>query len=209
MLPRIFEPSFTTKAVGKGTGLGLSRVFGFAKQLGGVDVESIPGGDSTFTLYLPEVSAEPMTPEAGDAATPIPPVGTGQRVLVVEDNVQVGAFATQILEDLGYRTTWATNAEEGLDRIGHDGPDFDVAFSDVVMPGMGGIEFAQPPRRRLPDLPVVLASGYSHVLAQEGAHGFELLQKPYLAEQVSHVLRKAVGRGERVRNGEGNGMSGL
>ena len=96
-----------------------------------------------------------------------------------------------------------------LDRIGPDGSDFEVVFSDVVMPGMGGIEFARLLRPRLPRLPVVLASGYSHVLAQEGAHGFELLRKPYSAEQVSHVLRKAVGRDERVRKGEGDGASGL
>ncbi|MEE7456029.1 histidine kinase [Methylorubrum populi] len=206
VLPRIFEPFFTTKAVGKGTGLGLSQVFGFAKQSGGdVDVESVLGGGSTFTLYLPEVAAERPDRTTADATDFEPPAGTGQRVLVVEDNVQVGTFATQILEDLGYRTTWATNAEEALDRIGPDGSDFDVVFSDVVMPGMGGIEFARLLRRRLPRLPVVLASGYSHVLAQEGPHGFELLRKPYSAEEVSHVLRKVMGRDERVRKGAGDG----
>jgi CheY-like chemotaxis protein len=121
-------------------------------------------------------------------------------VLVVEDNVEVGRFATQILQDLGYETTWTTNAEEALDRLGADGGGFDMVFSDVVMPGMGGIELAKILRRRLPGLPVVLASGYSHVLAQEGAHGFHLLQKPYSADQVSRTLRQVSRRGRALNS---------
>ena len=127
----------------------------------------------------------------------VEPGGAGQRVLVVEDNIEVGRFATQILHDLGYETTWATNAEEALDLIGSHGADFDVVFSDVVMPGMGGIGLAKLLRDRLPDLPVILASGYSHVLARDGTHGFELLSKPYSAAQVSRVLRRVV-RGGRI-----------
>ena len=189
---RIFEPFFTTKEVGKGTGLGLSQVFGFAKQSGGdVDVETRLEHGTTFTLYLPEIAVEPdhaappsQTPETGS------PMGSGQRVLVVEDNLEVGRFATQILEDLGYRTTWAVNAEDALDRLGSDGGGFDAVFSDVVMPGMGGIALANQLRQRLPGLPVLLASGYSHVLAQDGSEGFELLHKPYSAEQLGRLLRK-------------------
>ncbi|MCW6512193.1 PAS domain-containing protein [Hyphomicrobiales bacterium BP6-180914] len=190
-IARIFEPFFTTKDVGKGTGLGLSQVFGFTKQSGGdVDVESALGRGTTFTLYLPEVEVGPAEPHVVGPALVASPGGAGRRVLVVEDNVEVGRFSTQVLQDLGYETTWAANAEEALDRIGARGADFDVVFSDVVMPGMGGIELAKELRRRLPDLPVVLASGYSHVLAEEGAHGFELLHKPYSAEQLSSTLRR-------------------
>ena len=111
---------------------------------------------------------------------------------MVEDNIEVGRFATQILQDLGYQTTWATNAEDALDRLGPNGADFDVVFSDVVMPGMGGIELAKVLRSKLPDLPVILASGYSHVLARDGTYGFDLLSKPYSADQVSRVLRRVV-----------------
>ncbi|MCG3102418.1 response regulator, partial [Enterobacter sp. DRP3] len=81
-------------------------------------------------------------------------------MLVVEDNVEVGRFATQILQDLGYETVWAVNAEAALDRLGQDGGGFEVVFSDVVMPGMGGLALAQELARRLPDLPVLLTSGY-------------------------------------------------
>ncbi len=188
---RIFEPFFTTKEVGKGTGLGLSQVFGFTKQSGGdVAVESEVGRGTTFRLYLPQVAG-------GQSASPDPIApdheadGCGQRVLIVEDNVEVGRFASQILQDLGYVTTWAANAEEALGCLSEPAP-FDIIFSDVVMPGMGGIELAKRVRQGWPQLPVVLASGYSHVLAQEGAHGFELLHKPYSADQLSRVLRRAV-----------------
>jgi len=188
-LTRIFEPFFTTKEVGKGTGLGLSQVFGFAQQSGGdVDVTSVLGQGTTFTLYLPEVdgaTGREAAPGRHDAALP---AGEGRRVLVVEDNLEVGRFAVQILEDFGYRTTLATNAEDALDKLAHEGADFDAVFSDVVMPGMGGIELAKHLRHHLPGLPVLLTSGYSHVLARDGAHGFKLLHKPYSADQLQRVL---------------------
>ncbi|POR42196.1 ATP-binding protein [Methylobacterium sp. V23] len=191
VLARIFEPFFTTKEVGRGTGLGLSQVFGFTKQSGGdVEVTSEVGRGTAFTLYLPEVScgvveAPPADPEAGLILG-----GDGQRVLVVEDNLEVGRFATQILEDLGYAPEWAVNAEAALERLGLDGAGFAAVFSDVVMPGMGGLELAKALLVRLPDLPVVLASGYSHVLASEDSHGFELLHKPYSAAQIGRVLHR-------------------
>ncbi|UIN36886.1 ATP-binding protein [Methylobacterium oryzae] len=194
-LVQIFEPFFTTKAVGKGTGLGLSQVFGFAKQSGGdVSVESMVGQGTTFTLYLPEIEAEPNRESVARQGSADFPTGAGESVLVVEDNVEVGRFATQILEDLGYRTTWATNAEDALEKLGPDGSGFDAVFSDVVMPGMGGIQLAKTLRLRMPGLPVLLASGYSHVLAQEGAHDFELLHKPYSADQLGRILPRLIAK---------------
>ena len=193
VMPRIFEPFYTTKEVGRGTGLGLSQVFGFAKQSGGdVEVESQPGEGTRFTLYLPQVTVAPAEKSRRENEAEDPVAVDGQRILVVEDNVEVGRFATQILQDLGYDTHWATNAEEALDHLTADGVGFDAVFSDVVMPGMGGLELAKAIRVRWPRLPVVLASGYSHVLAREDDHGFDLLHKPYSADQIGRLLRRVI-----------------
>ena len=197
---RIFEPFFTTKQVGQGTGLGLSQVFGFAKQSGGeVMVASEVGKGSTFTLYLPRVPGDdrPQRLAADDA----PPVdGHGMAVLVVEDNLEVGAFASDALTELGYAPVLVGTAMEALAELARNPDGFDVVFSDVAMPGMTGLDLAQEIRRRRLDLPVVLTSGYSHVLSQNGSSGFELLQKPYSIEQLSRVLHK-VGRWRNVKRG--------
>ncbi|WP_342162152.1 PAS domain-containing protein [Methylobacterium sp. SD21] len=197
MVERIFEPFFTTKETGKGTGLGLSQVFGFSKQSGGeVTVDSTVGEGTTFTLYLPRVAA-PAPSEEAEVAELID--GHGTRVLVVEDNVEVGTFAVQTLSDLGYAPTLAADGAAALAALAEGADRFDVVFSDVMMPGMSGVELGQEVRRLHEDLPVVLTSGYSHVLAKDGTHGFELLHKPYSVEQLSQILRKAAAKRRRKR----------
>ncbi|ACK84175.1 ATP-binding protein [Methylorubrum extorquens] len=187
-LERIFEPFFTTKGVGQGTGLGLSQVFGFAKQSGGeVTVASGLGHGATFTMYLPRVPE--VERETDNEPEPLVD-GHGTCVLVVEDNAEVGTFAVQTLTDLGYVPVLANNAEEALAELARDADRFDVVFSDVVMPGMNGLDLARRIREEHHDLPVLLASGYSHVMAQNGTYGFELLHKPYSVEQLSRLLRK-------------------
>ena len=192
-IDRIFEPFFTTKDVSKGTGLGLSQVHGFAKQSAGeVSVQSNAGQGSTFTLYLPQIAS------ADPPVRPAPPSvrddfsGSGGWILLVEDNQAVGRFATEMLQDLGYRTAWAQSGAEALKLLAADGVKFDLMFSDVVMPGMNGVDLAIEARRLYPTMPVLLTSGYSSVLAQQGSHGFDLLHKPYsvtsLAEQLHTIL---------------------
>jgi len=193
VLEHIFEPFFTTKEVGKGTGLGLSQVFGFAKQSGGnVDVSTVVGEGAVFTLYLPEVEAEVVHELGKEEAPHLLPEKGSRRVLIVEDNLEVGRFANQILQDLGYETAWATNAEEALEMVGPDAMAFDAIFSDVVMPGISGVALVKELRQRRPDLPVVLTSGYSEELAHSGHEGFEFLSKPYSADQVARVLNRTM-----------------
>jgi signal transduction histidine kinase/ActR/RegA family two-component response regulator len=191
-LAAIFEPFFTTKEVGKGTGLGLSQAFGFAKQSGGdIAVASQLGRGATFTIYLPQAAA-PSEPEAAKAASEPAATGRGYRVLVVEDNDDVGMFSTELLEDLGYKVRRVADADAALTLLSKDEFAVDLVFSDVIMPGMNGVELAGIIRERYPGLPVVLTSGYSHVLAENADRGFELIQKPYSVEQLSRILRKAM-----------------
>jgi CheY-like chemotaxis protein len=193
VIDRAFEPFFTTKEVGKGTGLGLSQAFGFAKQSGGdISVVSKPGEGAKFTLYLPQAPA----PAQADHVDPvrIEPVrsGRGHVVLVVDDNEEVGRFSAELLEDLGYSVRRAPNAMAALAILAEDEFAIDLVFSDVIMPGMDGVEFATLLREQYPGLPVVLTTGYSNVLAENTHLGFELIRKPYSVEVLSRILRKVL-----------------
>jgi signal transduction histidine kinase/CheY-like chemotaxis protein len=189
VLEHIFEPFFTTKDVGRGTGLGLSQVFGFAKQSGGeIEVSNSPAGGAIFTLYLPRAEAD-REPEV--AMTPSLQGPRRGRVLLVEDNAQIGEFTTQLLQDLGYETEFAPNAGAALERLSAD-VGFDVVFSDVVMPGIDGIELARRIQAQWPQLRILLTSGYSHVLAQDAHHGFDLLRKPYSSVELSSALQRVL-----------------
>lgn len=200
-LDHIFEPFFTTKSVGHGTGLGLSQVFGFAKQSGGeIKVDSVIGKGSTFTMYFPEVAPSSIVQRAHTVDTFTH--GNGTTVLVVEDNADVGYFTVQSLKDLGFVPFFASNAEEALAELSVDANRFDVVFSDVVMPGMSGIELGNQIRDLHPGLPVILTSGYSHVLAKDGPNGFELLHKPYSIDQLSQFLLSASARRLRAQGAD-------
>jgi PAS domain S-box-containing protein len=189
----IFEPFFTTKEVGKGTGLGLSQAFGFAKQSeGDIAVTSTPGRGATFTIYLPQTPSPAAASHVAALIHETATTGRGYRVLVVEDNDDVGRFSTELLEDLGYVVRRVANANAALAILSENEFAVDLVFSDVIMPGMNGVELAGIIRERYPGLPVVLTSGYSNVLAESAHRGFELIQKPYSVESLSRILRKAI-----------------
>jgi PAS domain S-box-containing protein len=192
-----FEPFFTTKETGKGSGLGLSMVYGFIKQSAGhVQLESTPGVGTTVTLYLPRA------PAASDATAASRPgaavVGGNERLLVVEDDAIVRAFVADQLHGLGYEVVTAATGPEALGML-ERGADFDLLFTDMVMPGgMNGRELADAARALRPDLPVLFTSGYTEDGVVRGGRrdgGVALLPKPYrradLAASIRDVLAAA------------------
>jgi signal transduction histidine kinase len=193
---RIFEPFFTTKRTGQGTGLGLSQVYGFATQSGGdAIVRSVPGKGTTVSILLP-TSENSSAPEAElDEIATVPDQPPAQ-ILVVEDNPEVGHFAETLLGELGHSVTLATSAEEALELTRRRA--FDIVFSDVVMPGMGGLRLAEQLAEEKPELPVILATGYSQEIAQSGSGGRPVILKPYRLATLSQALvdaMDAAGRG--------------
>ncbi|MGE5563020.1 MAG: ATP-binding protein [Bacillota bacterium] len=189
---RIFEPFFTTKKTGQGTGLGLSQVYGFATQSGGdVVVDSNPDQGTVITILLPcsESTIVAETPAGEEAVLEQPPA----EILVVEDNQEVGQFAQTLLSELGHSVTLATSGEEALELTRKR--DFDVVFSDVVMPGMGGLRLAEQLAQEKPQLPVILATGYSQEIAQSGSGGRPVILKPYRLATLSQALVDAIGAG--------------
>jgi signal transduction histidine kinase len=188
-MDRIFEPFFTTKKTGQGTGLGLSQVYGFASQSGGeVLVRSEPGSGTVVTLRLPCRGAAEELPSASEAPPMVEQAPAS--ILVVEDNEEVGAFAETLLSELGHEVTRANSGEQALELT--RARDFDIVFSDVVMPGMGGLKLAEILAGERPELPVVLATGYSQEIAQSGSGGRPVILKPYRLATVSEALAAAL-----------------
>jgi PAS domain S-box-containing protein len=188
VINRAYEPFFTTKPIGKGTGLGLSQIHGFAAQSGGwTELSSRPGEGTTVRIYLPRATSELKPPAMEQQRVR---AGEGRCVLLVEDNDHVRDFAEHLLADLGYRVLAAASAEEALALL--DRESVDILFSDVVMPETSGVELARIARARWPELPVVLATGYSDEVVGGAAADFEVLSKPYGAESVSEALDRAV-----------------
>ncbi len=184
LLSKIFDPFFTTKPVGKGTGLGLSQVHGFAHQAGGtVKVESELRKGTTVTILLPRdrINQPPDQPETVESG------GSGT-VLLVEDNPDVAAVSASLLEQLGYVVRRVPDAEAALREVERDG--FDLVFTDIVMPGkMDGLGLARRLREIRPDLPVLLATGYSDAAANVRGD-FSILRKPYEIHQLCEAIAK-------------------
>jgi PAS domain S-box-containing protein len=193
VLDRAFEPFFTTKEIGKGTGLGLSQIHGFAAQAGGrVEIISAPGKGTIVRILLPR-STKAIVARATGASRDA--INAGKTVLLVEDNEQVRNFAHILLVELEYRVISANSAEQALEVL--DTEPVDLVFSDVVMPGRSGVELARLARERFPDLPVLLASGYSEEVAKGAASDFEILAKPYGPDSLGEALAKVISDTER------------
>jgi PAS domain S-box-containing protein len=193
ILHRIFEPYFSTKPQGKGTGLGLSVVYGIVKEHGGdIQVDSVPGSGTTFTVYLPLIEKYADT-------TPletVPPLETGtERILMVDDEDAIIGLQTKILERLGYRITARTSSVDALKLFSENPAAFDAVITDMTMPNMTGDHLAREIIAIRPDIPIIICTGFSEKLSKEraeslGVRGF--LMKPVVKSDLAEMVRKVL-----------------
>ena len=194
VLERAFEPFFTTKAAAGGTGLGLATVYGMVQSaLGQVTIESTPGEGTSVRVLLPETLDVPAEPVAVQEL----PRGRGQRVLVVEDQMDLRGSVQQVLSEAGYVVTSGT-AEDVLDGDGEDDPPRpDLLLTDVVMPGVSGPELAGLLTKRWPEVRVLYMSGYTDGMLTE--HGvdlaeIQLLRKPFATDELLRAVAETLHR---------------
>jgi nitrogen-specific signal transduction histidine kinase len=184
-LPRVFEPFYSTKEVGRGSGLGLAQIYGFAKQSDGTaTIESTPGTGTTLRLFLPR------SRRAGTVQTTQQPAaprvqGAPCTVLFVEDDELVSAVMVPGLRASGFTVITAEDAVSALAALRTH--DIDAVLSDIVMPGQGdGLYLAREMRLTRPDVPIVLATGYSDALTATSS--FRVLLKPYTLDDARTAL---------------------
>ena len=201
VLPHVFEPFFTTRRTGSGTGLGLSTTKEIVEQSGGeIRVQSQPGAGATFTIRLPRVrrmegagrSTEEQAPQTGD-----------ETVLLVEDEESVRGLLAYMLHSRGYRVLQAASGDEALPLFETHAAEIDLVLTDIVMPGMSGVELAARLRQMRAEMPIVFMSGYSgDVLTRTGPlpEGMSFLPKPLRPDVLAAKLREALDRSSRPFN---------
>ncbi len=203
-MERIFEPFFSTKEVGAGTGLGLSTVYGIVHQTDGfIFVDSAPGEGTMFSIYIPEyleyaeaedrttATDSPPSPSSLDDAPSADLTGSGT-VLLVEDEDAVRLFGARALRNKGYTVLEAENGEGALDVINGTDGTIDLIISDVVMPGMDGHTLIGLVRHELPDVKVILMSGYAEDIFRDEIERdptIEFLPKPFSLKMLAQTVK--------------------
>jgi PAS domain S-box-containing protein len=192
VIDRVFDPFFTTKKLGEGTGLGLSVVHGIIKQSNGyITVESEPGKGSTFTVYLPGVVGETETDAASEDVLP---TGT-ERVLFIDDEAALVEMGEDILAALGYDVTSRTSSKKALSLLREDPHRFDLVITDQTMPDITGIELAKEILSFRADMPIIMCTGFSHLVDAEKARGAGIkafAMKPLTKREIARTVRQVL-----------------
>jgi CheY-like chemotaxis protein len=196
VLPRVFDPYFTTKEVGEGTGLGLAVVHGITKSYkGGITVSSEPGKGTTFEIYIPRVET-PRVPITSDQKEPLP-LGGHERILFVDDESAIAEIARSILKHLGYEVEVRTSSIEAREKFRANPDRFDLVITDMTMPNMTGDRLAQEILSIHPGMPIILCTGFSELITEEKAKALgiqEFIMKPLVMKDLAVVIRRALDR---------------
>jgi two-component system cell cycle sensor histidine kinase/response regulator CckA len=190
IINRIFEPFFTTKELGKGTGLGLSTALGIVKSHGGfINVYSEPSRGTQFKIYLP--AAESSFAVGADASASLP-LGRGELILVVDDEIAIREITKGTLEAYGYRALTAADGTEAVALYAQHKDDIKVVLTDLMMPYMDGPVTIRALQKLNPNVRIIASSGLAeNSRSIEGAKLF--LPKPYTAERLLKALAEVIG----------------
>ncbi|MBX7259107.1 MAG: PAS domain S-box protein [Candidatus Hydrogenedentes bacterium] len=191
-MTRIFEPYFTTKAMGEGTGLGLAIVHGIVHSYGGaITVDSTPGEGSTFTVFFPRAAEEARYQVEEDEADV--EAGNGERILAIDDEESITRLYSLFLEHAGYQVEPYTSSEKALEVFRADPSAFDLVITDQTMPKMTGADLSRKLLEIRPGIPIILCSGHSDLIDKDAAVAMGIrsyLKKPLNAPHLARVVRR-------------------
>ncbi|MDB5651834.1 MAG: sensor hybrid histidine kinase [Hyphomicrobiales bacterium] len=190
VLERAFEPFFTTKPIGKGTGLGLSMIDGFVQQSRGhLVIDSVVGRGTSVTLYLPVHGGEMLIEDT--SARTHTPSGSGEQVLVIEDDASVRLLVLDVLQELNYTGIESHDGQEALQVLDSTAP-IRLLITDVGLPGLNGRQVAEIARQKRPDLPVLFMTAYAPDAIDRGAFldtGMDMISKPFTMDAMATKVR--------------------
>ena len=198
MMKRIFEPYYTTKKTGEGTGMGLAVTHGIVKSLGGdITANSEPGKGAVFHVVLPKFGGEmkKKTKIEIKSSKDVPRSKGNERILMVDDEVELVESGIRVLKWMGYQVQGATDPIEALEMIRAQPHQFDLIISDFSMPQMNGIQLAEEIKRINPGIPIILLSGYSSDVPKKQIkptviNGF--ITKPISKNELARAIRKVL-----------------
>ncbi|OTP74307.1 hybrid sensor histidine kinase/response regulator [Caballeronia sordidicola] len=192
VLSRAFEPLFTTKAQGARLGLGLAQVLSATEQAGGTArVDSIRGKGTTVRLYFPRHLVQPVAVKETAAVVPLPTLRMSTSVLLVEDNEEVAAGVSAVLEMMGCKVRHEVTADRAMDLL-NTGATFDLILSDIQMPGaMNGIDLAEHVLKTWPSENVTLMTGYADEIERATHAGVKILAKPFDLAELEKLVAES------------------
>ena len=187
VLARVFEPFFTTKEVGKGSGLGLSQVYGFARQSGGHIAVQSEVGKGTACSFVSALDGAGAGKDFEGRSTP-PAAVHHTKILIVEDDNDLRELATHLVVGLGYGACSASAGAEAIAKLETE-PDIGLVFTDILMPGgMNGFELAAEIRRRRPEIPILMTSGFPGHFLPGASESFPIIRKPFTQTELASAF---------------------